>query len=123
MISIPAKPPAKVGTSRESSADADCKTYSAADERRQTRIRQKVLIRAHPCSSAANQGAECKFCREAEFSASARRLRRSRSVGEPSGARPSAGAAVEALPTFPRSKRKRCHPNDGTRKSTHGYGW
>src|ERR1017187_6413673 len=66
---------------------------------------------------------ECKFFRKSEFSASVSRLELSRSVGEPSGARPSAGAAVEALPTFPRSKRKRCHPNDGTRKPTHGCGW
>src|ERR1017187_4032966 len=82
---------------------------------------------AYPCLSAfilrPIKVPECKLCREAEFSASARRLGRSRCCGEPSGARPSVGAAVEALPTFPHSTRKRCHPNDGTRQSTHGYGW
>src|ERR1035441_503411 len=82
---------------------------------------------AYPCSSAFIRGQStrgtCKYCREAELSASARPLKRSRPSGEPNGARPSADAAVEAVPTVPRSRSKRCHPSDGTRKSTHGYGW
>jgi hypothetical protein len=47
----------------------------------------------------------------------------SRPFGEPNDALPSGHAGVEAVPIFPRSRRKHFGPNGGTPKSRRSYCW
>lgn len=67
--------------------------------------------------------ANVEFAGEGTSSASAPPLVPSRPYGASIDALPSGRAVVEAVPTFLGSRHKRCHPNDGTRKPTHSYGW